>query len=150
VSETFDRAKLFAELEDEERFVPHAYRDSRGLWTIGIGRLIDKSRGGRITRDEALYLLGHDVDEKERGLDALEPRWRELDGDRQLVLLGMAFQLGIDGLRGFRDLWTSIREYLDGGGQAALDRAAAAMLDSLWATQTEARAKRLAARMRTG
>jgi lysozyme len=55
----------------------------------------------------------------------------------------MAFQLGTDGLLGFKNTLALIRD-----GKYA--EAADAMLASKWATQTPLRAARLSAQMRTG
>ena len=53
--------KLLEELSRDEGTVLQAYQDSLGYWTIGTGRLIDKRRGGGITKAEADYLLANDV-----------------------------------------------------------------------------------------
>jgi lysozyme len=55
----------------------------------------------------------------------------------------MAFQMGTDGLLGFKNTLALIR---DGKYTEAAD----AMLASKWATQTPARAKRLSDQMRSG
>ena len=39
-------SKLIEMIKHHEGVVPHAYQDSRGYWTIGVGRLIDESLGG--------------------------------------------------------------------------------------------------------
>ena len=44
-------------LEAREGRVAHAYIDSEGYTTIGVGRLIDKRKGGRLTDREIDYLL---------------------------------------------------------------------------------------------
>lgn len=149
----FDYEKLAAELERDEGFVRHAYRDSRGYWTIGIGRLVDEWVGGGITKDEALYLLRNDVAEAERTCDRIEPRWRQLDADRQRVLLNMALNLGHDRFRGFVDFWRAIGDYLtsverDQPNHLYVEIAAAEMQDSAWYRQVGHRGPRLAARMR--
>lgn len=140
--------ELQAELEADEGFVSHAYPDSRGYWTIGIGRLIDKRLGGGISHDEALYLLENDVAKAEKVLNVLESRWHSLDSDRQLVLLNLAFNLGPIRLAGFKRFWAAIRDFLDGKGALYLSVAADEMLASEWASQVGKRATRLADRMR--
>jgi lysozyme len=55
----------------------------------------------------------------------------------------MSFQLGVDGLLGFKQTLDAVK-----GGR--YDEAAFDMLQSRWAQQTPARAKRLAEQMRTG
>lgn len=140
---SYDKDKLIAELKRDEGFVSHAYQDSEGYLTIGIGRLIDKKRGGGITEDEAAYLLSNDIKRVEGQLDRDLPWWRDLDEVRQRVLLNMAFNLGINGLLSFVNTLSKMK-----AGDFA--GAADGMLDSLWRKQVGNRAVRLADMMRTG
>lgn len=134
---------LIDELIRDEGVVPHAYQDSLGYWTIGVGRLIDKRKGGRLSTDEIEYLLMNDIDKFVAGLDAKLPWWRGLSPVRQRVMINMAFNLGINGLLGFKNTLEFIRT-----GQ--YDKAAAGMLKSKWATQVGKRANRLSDMMRVG
>lgn len=126
--------------EDE---VLHAYQDHLGYWTLGVGRLIDKRKGGGISTTESAYLLANDLGRISTALDAKLPWWRQLDAPRQAVLQGMAFQMGVDGLTGFSTTLLMVR-------QRYFEDAARQMLKSKWATQTPARAHRMAEQMRTG
>ena len=134
---------LIKQLRDEEGEVLSAYQDHLGFWTIGVGRLIDKRKGGGITKEESEYLLSNDISKVNAQLDANIPWWRNLDEPRQAVLQGMAFQMGIAGLLGFKNTLKMIEsgDY-EGAGKG--------MLNSLWAKQTPARAKRMSEQMRTG
>ena len=67
---------LIRELERDEGRVLHAYQDSRGFWTIGIGRLIDKRKGGGISNEEADLLKRNDIARFKRDLDRVAPWWR--------------------------------------------------------------------------
>lgn len=134
---------LIEELIRDEGFVPHAYQDSLGWWTIGVGRLIDRRKGGGITREEAEYLLSNDIDRKVKELDEKLPWWRTLSPVRQRVIVNMAFNLGVSGLLGFRNTLAMIQ-------RGDYEGAARGMLRSKWATQVGNRAKRLAEMMRTG
>lgn len=134
---------LTAQLRRDEGEVLHAYQDHLGFWTIGIGRLIDKRRGGGLTRDEAAYLLNNDIVKVTAAVRARLPWFDELTEARQGVLANMAFQMGVEGLLGFRNTLGMIER----GEYAA---AADAMLQSKWAQQTPQRAARLAEQMRTG
>jgi lysozyme len=138
VSET-----IWDRVEQHESFVPHAYQDSLGLWTIGIGRMIDGRKKGGITRPEAELLLENDLDKREAALDMRLSWWRSIDIVRQGVLLEMTFQMGIDGLLKFANTLTQVHR----GNYAA---AAAGMRRSLWARQTPNRAERLARIMEQG
>jgi len=135
--------RILEQLEAEEGFVPYAYQDHLGFWTLGVGRLIDKRRGGGITRDEALHLLGNDVSRVTQDLVRRFAWFDRLNAARQAVLIGMAFQMGIHGLLGFEKTLL----YVEAGQWS---RAADQMLNSLWARQTPARARRMAQQMLTG
>lgn len=138
------KAELARQLRADEGEKPCAYRDSLGLWTIGVGRLVDSSRpGAGLRADEITYLLNNDIDNRIEALTRALPWFQNLDDVRKGVLLNMAFQLGTDGLLGFKNTLALIRD-----GKYA--EAADAMLASKWATQTPERAKRLSAQMRTG
>lgn len=127
----------------DEGVVRHAYEDSLGFLTIGVGRLIDVRRGGGLSPAEIDFLLANDIAEKStQVLDAL-PWASKLNEPRFAVLVNMAFQLGIHGLLQFRRMLGSVE---DGQyGEAALE-----MVDSLWAKQTSTRAHRLAEQMESG
>lgn len=122
--------------------VPHAYVDSEGYLTIGIGHLIDERKGGRLPDEIIDALFEYDLRTHTSELFAFLPWARELDPVRQAVLVDMYFNLR-RGLLGFKE---TLRHFEAGNWEAA----AAAMLDSKWATQVKTRATRLAAMVRTG
>jgi len=127
-------------LVKEESEVLTAYQDHLGYLTIGVGRLIDKRKGGGISKAESRFLLANDVARFE--LAALGYPWyADLDEARQGVIVAMLFQLGS------LDKWAGLRAAL---GSRNWDKAADSMLASLWAKQTPARAERMAKIMRTG
>lgn len=133
---------LIQDLGQDEGCVLHAYQDHLGYWTIGIGRLIDKRRGGGITRGEAEYLLGNDVDEVFSALDQRLPEWRDWPEPVQRAVANMAFQMGPAGFMKFK---RTIRLLRDGKWDEAADNA----LKSKWARQTPNRAKRVTDLMRS-
>lgn len=135
--------RLHAQLIRHEGMVLHAYQDSLGYWTIGVGRLIDKRKGGRITEAEALSLLDNDIRAHTEHLYGNAAWIADLDRVRRDVLINMAFNLGVAGLLKFKNTLALVRE-----GRFA--EAAAAMLKSKWATQVGGRAVELAEQMRTG
>jgi len=130
-------------LRGDEDEVLTAYQDHLGFWTIGVGRLIDKRKGGGISKAESAILLDNDISGKEAELDRRLSWWRKLDEARRGVLLAMAFQMGVDGLLGF----VSTLKMVQAGDYAG---AARGMLNSLWARQTPERAMRMSEQMRTG
>lgn len=135
--------ELIAELRRDEGVRSSAYQDHLGYWTIGVGRLIDKRRGGGLTDDEIDYLLRNDIAKVQAGLDANLPWWRNLEPVRQRALQNMCFQLGLGGLLKFRN---SLR-YIEAGDW---ERAASNLKQSLWAKQTPERAERVIEMFRTG
>lgn len=137
------KQELTRQLRRDEGEVLHAYQDHLGYWTIGVGILIDKRKGGGITPEESAYLLNNRMNEKQAEIVKRLPWTATLDEARFGVLVNMAFQMGVDGLLGFKNTLAMVR---DGKYEEAAD----GMLNSKWATQTPERAKRLSEQMRTG
>ena len=135
--------KLRAQLIRDEGKVAHAYQDSLGYWTIGVGHLIDERRGGSLPEFIIDTLLEHDIEKVVKELIAALPWFIELDPPRQAVLINMAFNLGTAGLMKFGNTLRAVRE-------GAYSAAAMHMLDSAWAKQVGIRAQRLATQMETG
>ena len=135
-------AQATQQITRHEGEVLHAYQDHLGFWTIGVGRLIDKSKGGGITHDEAQYLLNNDITTRVEALQSKLPWFDQLSDVRKAVLLNMSFQLGIAGLLGFGRTLEMIKM---GNYVEAADN----MLKSKWAQQTPKRANELANQMRT-
>ena len=135
--------KMVKQLRRDEGVVKHAYQDTEGYWTIGVGRLIDKRRGGGLSEEEIDFLLNNDVAEKEKALEASVSFYKGLDEARRGVLLNMAFNLGIEGLLAFRNTLKLV-------GEGRYKEASEEMLKSNWATQVGDRAVRLSKQMATG
>jgi lysozyme len=135
--------ELIKELRRDEGVIDHAYQDSLGYWTIGVGRLIDKKKGGRLTDEEIDYLLLNDIKECTADLDKNLPWWRSLTDARRRVLVNMRFNLGMAGLLGFKN---TLR-FIETGDYK---KAASNMLLSKWAKQVGQRANRLAVMMEKG
>lgn len=136
-------SNLVKQLIDEEAEVLTAYKDHLGYLTIGVGRLIDKRKGGGITQEESRYLLYNDIKKCSDAVQKALPFFAELNEARQAVLIGMAFQMGVAGLLEFSKTLTMIRlgKYKEAGD---------GMLKSLWFRQTPERAHRMAKQMSTG
>jgi lysozyme len=109
------------------------YRCSAGKLTIGVGRNLD-DRG--ITKEEALLMLAHDINDCMEDLSNNIPWCSTLSENRQYVLIDMCFNLGIGGLMGFKNTLKLIRE-------GKYKEAAKAMLQSKWASQVGNRAVEL-------
>lgn len=142
-------AQLAIELERDEAYVRHAYKDSRGYWTIGIGRLIDKALGGGITREEALYLKRNDIVRFKGELDRAAPWWRTLDPVRQRAVLNMTFNLGSGWITpGHEKAWPNTVALLRAGKFA--EAANAIRANKVWVGQVGDRALRVAKQIEAG
>ncbi len=137
------------------------YQDTLGIDTVGIGRNledrgitkeeldwmdipnIDAVYEYGITEADAMYLAKNDVQIVEKELVRAHPCVEELDAVRQLVLMDMAFNLGVPRLCKFKKMWAAVHEN-------KFDVAAKEMLDSRWANQVKSRATKLAHAMHHG
>lgn len=138
------RAHLLAHLAQDEGCVLHAYPDSLGYLTIGYGHLIDKRRGGGITIEEAQMILSNDVDRFERGVIERFPWVAMLDDVRQVAVLNLAFNLGLDGLAEFRNTLKALQ-------RGEWNDAARGLRQSLWFRQVQAsRSTRILSMIVTG
>jgi lysozyme len=131
-------SKKMLRIDEGLKLMP--YRDAKGILTIGIGRCLDRKG---ISKEEAYILFEHDVYETLSQCNNRIPFFKDLDEVRQCVLVDMAFNLGINGLLGFK----RTIEALESENYII---AAAEMLDSTWARQVGPRARRLSDMMRTG
>ena len=136
--------ELTRQLRGDEGVKATVYKDHLGYDTIGVGRLVDARKpGAGLKPHEIDYLLQNDIDERIEALTRRLPWFQDLDDARRGVLLNMSFQLGVDGLLGFKNTLAMVEsgDYMG---------AARNMMQSKWADQTPARAARMAEQMRTG
>ena len=157
----YTRTHLLKKLVEHEGLRLEVYQDSLGIDTIGVGRNL-QDRGitkeeldaldipsintvyeHGITEADAAYLLENDVQIVEEELLRAHPCVDSLDSVRQLVLVDMAFNMGVPRLCKFQKMWNAIHE-------ADLRNAAKEMLDSRWAIQVKLRATKLAHAMHHG
>jgi len=133
-----------SQLREDEGEVLHEYKDSKGFSTIGIGVLIDARKGGGITKEESSYLFQNRLRAKREELRRKFPHFDKLDVVRQGVLLNMAYQMGVEGLLGFRNMLAAVSV----GNWA---KAVVEMKDSKWyKLDSPNRAERLCDQMQTG
>ncbi len=136
-----DLAHLVSQLQRHEGVRLRPYRDTVGKLSIGVGRNLD-DRG--ISRDEADYLLGNDLETAQRDCEGMFSSWYpSLDSVRQAALVNICFNLGAEKLLSFERAL---------GAMAAKQygRAAREFLDSKWARQVGQRAVELCAQIKTG
>ena len=123
-------AKLLERIK--EQLVRHeglrlkSYRCTAGRLTIGIGRNLDDCG---ISQSEAYVMLINDIMNCEKQLQSKIPDiYNGLDEVRKSVLLNMCFNLGINGLLGFKNTLAFVKV-------GDWERAANNMLVSKWAKQ---------------
>lgn len=125
---------MLKQLGRHEGFRSKPYRCSQGYLTIGYGTNLDAG----ITEREAQLLMVGKIDSLWYELnDKFHDVWWRLSQPRQSVLMNMAYNLGINGLSKFKNMWAAIREGRD-------EDVVKEMLDSKWAEQVGKRAKELA------
>jgi lysozyme len=157
----YDREKLVEKLIQHEGLVLQVYQDSLGIDTIGIGRnledrgiskeelddldipTIDHIYEYGITEADAMVLAENDVQIVEEELLRAHPCVDGLDAVRQLILVDMAFNMGVPRLCKFKKMWAAIHD-------EDFSTAAKEMLDSRWANQVKSRSTKLAHAMHTG
>ena len=157
----YDRFKLMEKLIAHEGLRLNVYKDSLGIDTVGIGRnLQDRGISKEeldeldipsikhvyeygITEADAIFLAENDVQIVEDELVRAHPCVEELDAVRQLVLVDMAFNLGVPRLCKFKKMWNAVHE-------KQFDTAAKEMLNSRWARQVKSRSTKLAHAMHHG
>ena len=148
-------------LIEHEGMVLTVYQDTLGIDTIGIGRNL-KDRGispeelaymdipnmaivytEGISEADARYLAMNDIKIVENELSQVHKCVENLDAVRQLILMDMAFNMGVPRLCKFKKMWNAIHE-------GNFDAASLEMMDSRWARQVGSRARKLADAMKSG
>lgn len=121
------RDKLRKDLTDDEGKRLKLYRCTAGKQTIGIGHNIE-DRG--ISEAVCELLFQEDIDVAERDALALFPGLHSYSDRRKAALVNMAFQLGLERLKGFKRMRAAVNA---GDWGAAVYEAN----DSDWAKQTQ-------------
>ena len=157
----YNRSHFLDKLIEHEGLVLTVYQDTLGIDTIGIGRNL-KDRGiskeeldyldipnmeviyeHGISEADARYLALNDITIVENELCRVHSCVEELDGVRQLILMDMAFNMGVPRLCKFKKMWNAIHEQ-------NFEAASLEMMDSKWARQVGGRAKKLSDAMKIG
>lgn len=139
---------LNAELRRDEGVKYKPYKDTVGIWTIGVGhnmeaKPIPKDWTFPLTDAQVDQLLAGDLQDVFKDLDNALPWWRNLSYVRQRALANMCYNLGITRLLGFKNTLSYIQS-------ARWKDAAQGMMSSKWAKQVGNRATRLAEMMVKG
>lgn len=132
------------------------YKCPAGFKTIGIGRNLEtnpltpeeKAFIGHnvdegINAEQAFFLCRRDIAKVKAELDRYLPWWRDLNIDRQFVMVDLCFNMGINKLLRFEKTLNSIATgfYIKAGEQ---------LMQSLYAKQVGKRAERNAKCLQTG
>lgn len=117
--ELFDIAKPM--LERHEGRCPVAYKDTVGIWTVGVGHNLQTP----ISDDVIDVILADDLRNVETALDCNLPWWRSEGWPRQLALIDLCFNLGIRGLLQFRNTLAAWKA-------GDYEGAAKGLMDSKW------------------
>jgi len=156
----YDSDELVKMIAIHEGIVLSVYQDHLGINTVGIGRNLD-DRGitdgellfmnktmddiydNGLTEEEAYYLCMNDIAIVEKELLASKPIVNQLNAVRQMILIDMAFNMGVPRLMQFKNMWLAIEKvnYL---------LACEEMIDSRWAGQVGSRAMKLSVAMKNG
>lgn len=139
-------------LNFEEGFKPRPYIDTEGYPTIGTGFLIGP-KGASLSNytftlsksvsDIWLQELVDDRTVKMKANSSILSALKQCNPARSDVLTSMSYQLGVNGLAGFKNTLAMI-------SAGNFTGAASGMMNSLWARQTPERAQRHSDVMRTG
>lgn len=132
---------LISELKRDEGVRDTPYKDTVGIWTIGIGhnmqaKPLPKDWTFPLTIKQIDKIAEDDLDDVFYGLDRSLPWWRDLSPGRQRMMANLAFNLGIAGLLAFKNTLIAIKErrWID---------AAAGLRNSKWAGQVKSRCDRM-------
>nr|DAR33104.1 MAG TPA: lysozyme [Caudoviricetes sp.] len=134
-----DNVKAAAYIRRYEGFSRLPYKCPTGHLTIGYGHNLENG----ISANAALFILQEDLARAERAVKDAFPWWWKLDDARQFVIVDMAFNMGLAGLKGFKKMLAAIES-------GDFDKAAEEMLDSKYGRQVVHRARLNAEIMKTG
>lgn len=149
---------LLESVERNEGYRASPYKDTEGLFSVGIGRCLETNPltgeewkhlleahqlSVSISKAGADWLMLRQIDATELECSRAFDFWPELDEVRREALVEMAYQMGMERLLGFKKMLAAIRS-------KNWPVVNAEALDSRWARQTTARAKRTARQLSTG
>ena len=142
-----DREAVFETMKVDEGVVYEVYHDHLGLPTFGVGHLVlntdkeyGKEVGTPISEERIIECLNNDVDIVCEELDRNLYWWRELNDNKQRVMVNMCFNLGYPRLSKFKKFLAAMEVH-------DFETAAIEMMDSKWANQVGLRAERLKKRV---
>jgi|TARA_R110000803_G_scaffold106911_1_gene174998 lysozyme len=121
----------------------HAYTDTVGKVTIGVGRNIDPDGGLGLSPKEISYLLQNDVNRVEDELVTNFPWVEDIEWQRMDALANLCFNLGMPRFKKFKKALAAAEA---GNWELCADE----FIDSMWASQVGQRAIEVTNLIRTG
>jgi len=142
-----DLARLESQIKQAEGICLTAYKDSLGLWTAGVGHLLDQKRdwtGVRFSLAQVAAWLEDDLITAQKLSNSLL-EWPAMDTDaRQNALIELVFNMGLSHWKQFGLCRKALYE-------KNWPEASKQLLSSLWAKQVgPIRSKRLAKQILSG
>lgn len=135
------RSEIKEMLIKDEGWRNKPYRCPAGKLTIGVGHNLDANG---LSDDVIENILDEDIDAAEKfAIEVFGSAFHGFEVGRQMAIVGMIFQLGTGGFRKFH---RTIKAMKEGRWGDAADYG----MQSLWAKQTPARARRVTEMLRTG
>jgi lysozyme len=134
------KSKIRTLIANDEGFSGKIYTDNKGFLTIGYGFNITT---GSIPISVAMQWLDYLINGIYLQLEEKIAFWNDLNDARKYVLANMAYQMGIGGLLGFRDMLKAL-------GNKDYITASLSMKDSVWYKEFTSRASRLIKIMQSG
>lgn len=137
---------LLAQIKHDEGRSAVVYKDTKGLWTIGDGILVDYTVKGAGLRPEEMdfITLNRVTMAAQQTANIVGPTpWGHLNNERRRALINMCYNLGADHFDDFHKALAAIT--LGDYARAALE-----LKDSLWYKQVGDRAKRIVKIIETG
>jgi lysozyme len=160
--ETIDDETCIQRLVVNEGLKTKAYKCPAGYLTIGIGRNLDSNPLSEeekcyighpvkkgIDENQAFYLCRNDLKKVRADLDRELPWWRDLNADRQFVMIDLCFNMGI-GKKGGKKGLLSFQNTLQSIATGFYIKASEQLLQSKYARDVGIRAERNAYALRTG
>ena len=130
-------------LRKHEGVETHAYVDTVGKITIGVGRNIDPNQGLGLSDSEIDYLLSSDILRVEAELLQAFEWYEDLNDARKDAMMDICFNLGLPRLKLFKKALAAMSRH-------HYEIAAVELLDSRWAVQVGQRAVTISEIIRTG
>src|SRR3990167_9237955 len=93
----------------QECEVLHAYADSKGYLTIGVGQLIDPKVGGKISQAASRFMLHEAIQDSVHFLKSY-PWYEELNNPMKTAMISMMYTLGPSRFACFKNMIQALKD----------------------------------------